>query len=68
MTSPFRLYIHLDEKNLRARSIFQKTYYKPPASSTRDWEGPEALSGTPPERRITTGGILHHHACLRSDV
>jgi hypothetical protein len=30
--------------------------------------GPEALPGTLPERGITTGGLLHHHACLRSDV
>jgi hypothetical protein len=36
--------------------------------SIRDREGPEALSGTLPERRITTGGLLHHHACLRSDA
>jgi hypothetical protein len=50
------------------RSIFQKTYYKPPPSWTRDQEGPEALPGTLPERGITTGGLLHHHACLRSDV
>jgi hypothetical protein len=68
LTSPFRLYILLDEKTLRTRSIFQKTYCKPPPSSTRDREGPEALPDTLPERGITTGGLLHHHACLRSDV
>jgi hypothetical protein len=33
----------------------------------KDWEGPEALSGTLPERGITTGGLLHRHACLRRD-
>jgi hypothetical protein len=68
LTPPFRLYILLGEKTLRARSIFQKIYCKPPPSSTRDREGPEALLGTLPERGITTGGLLHHHACLRSDV
>jgi hypothetical protein len=55
-------------ETLSTRSIFQKTYCKPPPSSTRDWEGPEALPGTLPERGITTGVLLHHHACLRSDV
>jgi hypothetical protein len=68
LTLPFRLYILLDEKTLRARTPFQKTYCKPPASSTRDWEGPEALPGTLSERGIMTGGLLHHYACLRSDV
>jgi hypothetical protein len=55
-------------ENLRAQSIFQKTYFKPLPSSMRDREGLEALPGTLPERGITTGGLLHHHACLRSDV
>jgi hypothetical protein len=32
-----------------------------------DREGPEALFGTLPERGITTGGLLHRHACLRRD-
>jgi hypothetical protein len=68
LTSPFRLYIVLDEKTLKARTLFQKTYYKLPPSSTRDREGLEALPGTMPERGITTGGLLHHHACLQSDV
>jgi hypothetical protein len=67
-TPPFRLYILLDEKTLRTRSIFLKTYCKPPPLLTRDREHPEALFGTLPERGITTGGLLHHHACLRSDV
>jgi hypothetical protein len=58
----------ISEKTLRTRSIFQKTYYKPSPSSTRDREGPEALPGSLTEREITTGGLLHHHACLRSDV
>jgi hypothetical protein len=68
LTSPFCLYILLDEKTLRTRSIFQKTYCKPPPSSTRDREGPQALPDTLPERGITTEGLLHHHACLWSDV
>ena len=68
LLSPFRLYILLDEKTLRAQTLFQKTYCKPPPSSMRDREGPEALPGTLPKRGITTGGLLHHHACLRSDV
>jgi hypothetical protein len=32
-----------------------------------DREGPEALPGTLPERGIATEGLLHRHACLRSD-
>jgi hypothetical protein len=66
--TPFRLYILLDEKTRRSRSIFPKTYCKPPPSLTRDREGPEALPSTLLERGITTGGLLHHHACLQSDV
>jgi hypothetical protein len=46
---------------------FSDTHRDPPPSSTRDWEGPEALSGTLPERGITTRGLLHRHACLRRD-
>jgi hypothetical protein len=44
---------------------FPETYRDPPPSSTQDREGPEALPGTLPERRIATGGLLHRHACLR---
>jgi hypothetical protein len=65
---PFRLYILLDGKTLSTRSIFQKTYCKPPLLLTRDWEGPEVLLGTLLERGITTGGLLHHHAFLWSDA
>jgi hypothetical protein len=68
MTLSFRLYILLVEKTLGAQTLFQKTYYKPPPSSMRDRESPEALPGALPERGITTEGLLHHHACLRSDV
>jgi hypothetical protein len=68
LTSPFRLFNPLDGKTLGARTLFQKTYCKPPSSSTRDREGPEALPSTLPERGITTGGLLHHHACLQSDA
>jgi hypothetical protein len=46
---------------------FPETHRDLPPSSTRDREGPEALPGTLPERGIATGGLLHCHACLRSD-
>jgi hypothetical protein len=46
---------------------FPETHHDPPSSSTRDREGLEALPGTLPERGITTGGLLHRHACLRCD-
>jgi hypothetical protein len=55
------------QENLKALINFHKTYCKPP-SSTRDREGPEALPSTLPERGITIGGLLHHHACLWSDA
>jgi hypothetical protein len=68
LTLPFCLYILLNEKTLKAQTLFQKTYCKPPPLLTRDREGPEALPGTLSERGITTEGLLHHHAYLRSDV
>jgi hypothetical protein len=68
LTLPFRLYIPLDGKNLKTRSIFLKTYCKPPPSLTRDREDPGALPDTLPERGIPAGGLLHHHGHLRSDV
>jgi hypothetical protein len=46
---------------------FPETHHNLPPSSTRDREGPETLPGTLPERRITTGGLLHRHACLQRD-
>jgi hypothetical protein len=46
---------------------FPETHRDSPPSSTRDWEGPEALPGTLPEKGIDTGGLLHRHACLRRD-
>jgi hypothetical protein len=46
---------------------FPETHRDLPPSSTWDREGPEALPGTLPERGIATGGLLHHHACLRRD-
>jgi hypothetical protein len=55
-------------ENLKGLINFHETYCKPPPSLMRDREGPEALPGTLPERGITAGGLLHHHACLRSDV
>jgi hypothetical protein len=68
LTSPFCLFNPSIEKTLRARTLFQKTYCKLSPLSMWDQEGPEALLSTMPEREITTGGLLHHHACLRSDV
>jgi hypothetical protein len=46
---------------------FPETHRDPPLSSTQDWEGPEALPGTLPERGIATGGLLHRHACFWHD-
>jgi hypothetical protein len=46
---------------------FLETHRDPLPSSTQDWEGPEALPGTLPERGIATEGLLHCHACLRHD-
>jgi hypothetical protein len=47
------------------------TFPKHIATRRRHWpedgEGLEALPGTLPERGITTGGLLHRHACLRRD-
>jgi hypothetical protein len=54
LTPPFHLYIPLDGKNLRARSIFLETYCKPPPSSMQDREDPGALPGTLPEAFSTT--------------
>jgi hypothetical protein len=68
LAPPFRLYISVDGKTLGTLPIFYETYCKPPPSSMRDQEGPEALPGTLSKRGITVGGLLHHHACLRSDV
>jgi hypothetical protein len=55
-----------DRKNLTVIN-FPETHRNPSPSSTRDREGPEALPGTLPERGITTGGLLHRHACLWRD-
>jgi hypothetical protein len=68
LTLPLCLYIHFIKKTLRALTLFHETYCKPPPSSTRVREGPETLPGTLPERGIITEGLLHHHACLRSDA
>jgi hypothetical protein len=46
---------------------FLETHRDPLSSSTQDWEGPEALPGTLPERGIAIGGLIHRHACLRRD-
>jgi hypothetical protein len=54
LTLPFRLYIPLNGKNLKDRSLFLETYCKPPPSSSWDWEDPRALPGTLPEAFSTT--------------
>jgi hypothetical protein len=56
------------QENPKARSIFHKTYCKLPLSSMQDREGLEALPDTLSGRGITAEGLLHHHACLWSDV
>jgi hypothetical protein len=58
----------LHRENPRVSNIYPQKYYKPPSSSTRVREGPKALPGTLPERGIIIGGLLHRHACLRSDA
>jgi hypothetical protein len=58
----------LRRENPSGWTLFHETYCKPPPLSSRDREGPEALPDTLPERGIITGGLLHHHACLRSDA
>jgi hypothetical protein len=68
LTMPFRLYISLDRKNLKDRSLFLETYCKPLPSLSRDREDRGALPDTLPERWIPAGGLLHHHVRLRSDV
>jgi hypothetical protein len=68
LTPPIRLYIPFDGKNIKDGSLFLETYCKPPPSSSQDREDPGALPGTLPERGIPAGGLLHHHARLRSDV
>jgi hypothetical protein len=55
-------------ENLEYPINFPRNILQATPSSTRDREGPEALPGTLPEREITTGGLLHHHAYLRSDA
>jgi hypothetical protein len=62
------IYIPLDGKNIKDRSLFLETYCKPPPSSMRDREDLGALPGTLSERGIPGGGLLHHHGHLRSDV
>jgi hypothetical protein len=58
----------LHRENPKARASIHEKYCKPPSSSTLVREGPEALPGTLLERRIITRGLLHRHACLRSDA
>jgi hypothetical protein len=64
---PLRLYILLDEKILDLINFPENILQAAAVVDARS-EGPEALLGTLPERGITTGGLLHHQAYLRSDV
>jgi hypothetical protein len=66
LTLPLRLKTPRREKP-KDRINFPETHRDPLPSSTRDWEGPEALPGILPDRGIATGGLLHRHACLRRD-
>ena len=58
----------LRRENPKYPSQISRKDPQPPSSSTLAREGSEALPGTLPERGIITGGLLHHHASLRSDV
>jgi hypothetical protein len=58
----------LHRENPKERASIHEKYCKPPQSSTRDREGPEALFGILSERGIIIGGLLYLHACLRSDA
>jgi hypothetical protein len=68
LTPPFCLYILLDEKTLRALINFPENILQAVVVIDARSGGPEALPRTLSERGITTGGLLHHHACLQSDV
>jgi hypothetical protein len=68
LTLPFRLEIPILGKTLMYRTLFHETYCKPPLSSSRDREGPEAFPGNLPKRGIITGGLIHHLASFRSDA
>jgi hypothetical protein len=46
--APPPIYIHFIGKTLGTRTLFHETYCKPPPSSTRVREGPEAFPGTLP--------------------
>jgi hypothetical protein len=58
----------LHQENPKARAFIHEKYCKPPSSSTLVRKGPEALPSTLSERGIITGGLLHRHACFRSDA
>jgi hypothetical protein len=55
-------------ENLRGLINFPRNILQAAAVADARSEGPEDLPGTRPERGITTGGLLYHHACLRSDA
>src|SRR3954468_6365679 len=65
---PLRLFNLSFGKTLYTREKIHKKFRKPPSSTNPSREGSRALPGTLPEGEITTGGLLHRHACLRDDV
>jgi hypothetical protein len=70
LTSPFRLFNPLDRKTL-GPELFSRKHTASCHHCQREIgrvQILEALPSTLPERGITTGGLLHHHAYLRSDV
>jgi hypothetical protein len=68
MLPPFRLYILLGERTLRTPINFLENILQAAAFVDARLGGSRALPGILPERGITIGGLLHHHACLWSDV
>jgi hypothetical protein len=56
------------DKNLKDGSLFPRNILQAAAVAETRSEDPGALPGTLPERGIPTGGLIHHHGRLRSDV
>ena len=61
-------YLFRSSGNPKYPSLHPRNVPQPPSLSTLVREGSEGLPGTLSEREIITGGLLHHHACLRSDA
>ena len=62
-----RLYIPLDAKTLIQRTIFHEKFHRGRHRQSQIG-GVLTFSRHPTGGEIITGGILHHHACLRSDA